>query len=156
MVKSKEEAQREKDERGNASTTQGTTGANAFSVDNGSSDPIQRALESQHVSEEPRVIRSTIRSPSAERTGGLAGTILPVVEEAGEGTSPGRVMTADSGNSVSHEERQHARAATDSHVRGRRSPSDGLHSKPDSAVSFDSQHFVDTSEQSKPPATITA
>jgi 1-phosphatidylinositol-4-phosphate 5-kinase len=37
---------------------------------------------------EPRII-STVRSPSAERTGGLQGQTLPVVEELGEASSTG-------------------------------------------------------------------
>lgn len=37
---------------------------------------------------EPRVI-STVRSPSAERTGGMQGQTLPVVEELGEASSTG-------------------------------------------------------------------
>lgn len=40
----------------------------------------------EHV--EPRTV-STIRSPSAERTNGLQGQILPVVEEMGEASSTG-------------------------------------------------------------------
>ena len=37
---------------------------------------------------EPRII-STVRSPSAERTGGMQGQTLPVVEELGEASSTG-------------------------------------------------------------------
>lgn len=37
---------------------------------------------------EPRMI-STLRSPSAERTGGMQGQTLPVVEEMGEASSTG-------------------------------------------------------------------
>lgn len=37
---------------------------------------------------EPRII-STVRSPSAERSGGMQGQTLPVVEELGEASSTG-------------------------------------------------------------------
>jgi 1-phosphatidylinositol-4-phosphate 5-kinase len=37
----------------------------------------------------PRIVTTT-RSPSAERTAGVSGTILPVVEEVGEGSNSGR------------------------------------------------------------------
>ncbi|RPA89261.1 SAICAR synthase-like protein [Choiromyces venosus 120613-1] len=86
LVKSPEEAARDKEMREKA---------NAEAVPAQSeNDVVDRAhdqAERTGVNEGDRPSRSlgTVRSPSAERTGGATGAVLPVVEEAGEGSSTG-------------------------------------------------------------------
>lgn len=46
-------------------------------------------MEGRSEEETPERVLATARSPSAERSGGVAGTTLPVVEEAGEAASTG-------------------------------------------------------------------
>lgn len=53
---------------------------------------------------EPRTLK-TARSPSAERTGGLQGQILPVVDEAGEASSTGGRSQQSRDNDDSREKR---------------------------------------------------
>lgn len=79
-VKSTEEAAREKATRENSA--EGL-------ADRSGNDILERSREEVERTEGDRLNRglSTIRSPSAERTGGVSGAILPVVEEAGEGSS---------------------------------------------------------------------
>lgn len=81
-VKSPEEAAREKATRENSAGAEGLTGNEVL-------DRAREEAERHGANESDRPNRglSTIRSPSAERTGGASGAILPVVEEAGEGSS---------------------------------------------------------------------
>lgn len=67
----------------------------------------REARETQTRSPEPERRLGTIRSPSAERTNGESGTILPVVEETGEGSIGSRTRSAnDSATDVTtHRER---------------------------------------------------
>lgn len=77
-VKSPEEAAREKATRGNsAEGLADRSGNNILERTRGEADEGERHSRGL----------STVRSPSAERTGGTSGAILPVVEEAGEGSS---------------------------------------------------------------------
>lgn len=55
-------------------------------------------LEGRNEEDTPERVLGVARSPSAERTGGTAGTTLPVVEEAGEAASTGG-RSAHSGHS---------------------------------------------------------
>lgn len=87
-VKSPEEAAREKATRENSATAEGLT-------DRPGNDVLERTREEAerterygtNESDRPNRGLSTVRSSSAERTGGASGAILPVVEEAGEGSS---------------------------------------------------------------------
>ncbi|KAH0609396.1 uncharacterized protein H6S33_012882 [Morchella sextelata] len=81
-VKSQEEAARDKAARENAATTEGVVSEPS------QNDVLERARE-RGTSEGDRPNRTlgAVRSPSAERTAGTSGTVLPVVEEAGEGGS---------------------------------------------------------------------
>lgn len=80
LVKSPEEAAREKQNK-ETQAAEGSVQANeAIGSD------VRTSTEDAH----PHRSMGTVRSPSAERTGGAAGTILPVVEEVGEGSSSGR------------------------------------------------------------------
>ncbi|TGZ82827.1 SAICAR synthase-like protein [Ascodesmis nigricans] len=147
LVKSKEEVQREKENAGNGDVSEETAAA-IKQPDN--TMPSSSGTQ-QQMSEEPRV-RSIIRSPSAERTGGLAGTTLPVVEEDGEGSSPGRTITSDSGTSTGRHDQGPMDVPSD--YRGCRSASDDVNSKPDSAVSFDSHHHSGHMEHNRLQQTI--
>lgn len=64
-------------------------------------DAMNGEKSGEHESDrpEPRMI-STVRSPSAERSNGLQGQVLPVVEEMGEASSTG-------GRSAASRERGH-------------------------------------------------
>lgn len=66
------------------------TGTSNSTVQRNENEAIRSEKKGEHESDrpEPRLI-STIRSPSAERTGGLQGQTLPVVEEMGEASSTG-------------------------------------------------------------------
>lgn len=109
ITKSPEEAAREKDEAetlaAEAATNQNSTNSRRRSNSLGmalgivrsptSNSAIQRATEEAGKKPEkekerpdPRTI-GVVRSPSADRTGGLQGQTLPVVEEGGEGSSTG-------------------------------------------------------------------
>lgn len=79
-VKSPEEAAREKATRENSAVAEGL-------ADRSGNDILERSREEGTESDRLNRGLSTIRSPSAERTGGASGAILPVVEEAGEGSS---------------------------------------------------------------------
>lgn len=86
MVKSPEQAARDRETREKA---------NAEAVPAQSENDVAAGARNQAervgVNEGDRPTRNlgTVRSPSAERTGGAAGAVLPVVEEAGEGGSTG-------------------------------------------------------------------
>ncbi|KAH0534110.1 hypothetical protein GP486_008932, partial [Trichoglossum hirsutum] len=89
-TKSKEEAERAKQSMPSedGGVRQPSQLFSRWSSDNAAGGP-----EKQGASEEDRPQRtlSSVRSPSAERTGGVAGATLPVVEEAGEaGSTSGR------------------------------------------------------------------
>jgi 1-phosphatidylinositol-4-phosphate 5-kinase len=84
IVKSPEEAAREKEARDNATASSEAAGAGH---DNNSAE---RTARSEDIDNTPHRTIAAVRSPSAERSGGASGTILPVVEEAGEGSSSGR------------------------------------------------------------------
>jgi 1-phosphatidylinositol-4-phosphate 5-kinase len=66
------------------------SGTSNSTVQRNENDAIKSEKRGEHESDrpDPRLI-STIRSPSAERTGGLQGQTLPVVEEMGEASSTG-------------------------------------------------------------------
>lgn len=66
------------------------SGASNPTVQRNENDAIKSEKRGEHESDrpDPRLI-STIRSPSAERSGGLQGQTLPVVEEMGEASSTG-------------------------------------------------------------------
>jgi 1-phosphatidylinositol-4-phosphate 5-kinase len=66
------------------------SGASNPTVQRNENDAIkgERKGEDEANRPDPRLI-STIRSPSAERSGGLQGQTLPVVEEIGEASSTG-------------------------------------------------------------------
>jgi 1-phosphatidylinositol-4-phosphate 5-kinase len=66
------------------------SGTSNSTVQRNENDAIKSEKRGEHESDrpEPRLI-STIRSPSAERSGGLQGQTLPVVEEMGEASSTG-------------------------------------------------------------------
>lgn len=104
------------------------------------------ARDEQQTTEEERCNpRSfgTIRSPSAERTGGATGTVLPVVEEAGEGSTSGRSRNHSSSGSGSdhsaHSGEQHHGSIH--HMEGAEMTTKlsgrSYVSKPDSAISID-------------------
>jgi 1-phosphatidylinositol-4-phosphate 5-kinase len=87
LVKSPEEAARDKEARERANAE----GISAKATDN---DVVDRARAQAEVSggnegDRPTKSLGAVGSPSAERTGGAAGAVLPVVEEAGEGSSTG-------------------------------------------------------------------
>lgn len=86
MVKSPEEAARDREtrEKVNAETV-------PAQPENDVVAGARNQAERVGVNEGDRPARTlgTVRSPSAERTGGVAGPVLPVVEEAGEGGSTG-------------------------------------------------------------------
>jgi 1-phosphatidylinositol-4-phosphate 5-kinase len=65
-------------------------GASNPTVQRNENDAIKGERKGENESDrpDPRLI-STIRSPSAERSGGLQGQTLPVVEEMGEASSTG-------------------------------------------------------------------
>jgi 1-phosphatidylinositol-4-phosphate 5-kinase len=88
-TKSKEEAEREK----HMPSEDGGVRHSIQLFSRWSSDNAAERAEKQGGSEEDRHQRTltTARSPSAERTNGVAGATLPVVEEAGEaGSTSGR------------------------------------------------------------------
>jgi 1-phosphatidylinositol-4-phosphate 5-kinase len=66
------------------------SGTSNSTVQRNENDAIKSEKRGEHESDrpDPRLI-STIRSPSAERSGGLQGQTLPVVEEMGEASSTG-------------------------------------------------------------------
>jgi 1-phosphatidylinositol-4-phosphate 5-kinase len=66
------------------------SGTSNSTVQRNENDAIKSEKRGEHESDrpEPRLI-STLRSPSAERSGGLQGQTLPVVEEMGEASSTG-------------------------------------------------------------------
>lgn len=82
-MKSPEEAAREKATRGNSAEGLADQSGNTVL------ERTREEAERHGANESERLNRglSTVRSPSAERTGGTSGAILPVVEEAGEGSS---------------------------------------------------------------------
>ncbi|KAF8247736.1 SAICAR synthase-like protein [Wilcoxina mikolae CBS 423.85] len=85
IVKSPEDAAREKEARNNAAASSESAAAEH------DTDPAERTTaRSEDIDNAPHRTIAAVRSPSAERTGGASGTILPVVEEAGEGSSSGR------------------------------------------------------------------
>jgi 1-phosphatidylinositol-4-phosphate 5-kinase len=105
ITKSPEEATREKEEAEAVAATTNVNSSRRRSNSLGmalgihrtptSNSAIQRATEEAGKKPEkekerpdPRTI-GVVRSPSAERTGGLQGQILPVVDEGGEGSSTG-------------------------------------------------------------------
>jgi 1-phosphatidylinositol-4-phosphate 5-kinase len=66
------------------------SGASNATVQRNENDVLKSEKRGEHESDrpDPRLI-STVRSPSAERSGGLQGQTLPVVEEMGEASSTG-------------------------------------------------------------------
>lgn len=86
IVKSPEQAVRDKAARDAAASAAAETPA---APPENEPDQTQQVADRSPVDEEERLTRSlgTVRSPSAERAGGAAGVILPVVEEVGEGSS---------------------------------------------------------------------
>ncbi|KAA8913604.1 hypothetical protein FN846DRAFT_771807 [Sphaerosporella brunnea] len=93
IVKSPEEAARDKERRNNEAAASGSA-------------PDGRASEERATRTEDHAPARTIgavRSPSAERTGGAQGMILPVVEEAGEGSSRNGSSRNGSARSVERE-----------------------------------------------------
>ncbi|KAI9787668.1 MAG: Phosphatidylinositol-4-phosphate 5-kinase [Geoglossum umbratile] len=89
-TKSKEEAEREKQ---SMPSEDGGVRHSTQLFPRWSSDNAAERAERQGVNEEDRPPRTltTVRSPSAERTNGVAGATLPVVEEVGEaGSTSGR------------------------------------------------------------------
>lgn len=81
-VKSPEEAAREKATRESSAEGLADQSGNIIL---GAREEAERHGANEN--ERPGRSLSTVRSPSAERTGGTSGAILPVVEEAGEGSS---------------------------------------------------------------------
>lgn len=81
-------------------------------------------------------VMGTVGSTSNDRTNG---TILPVVEEVGEGSSPGRSRRQSIGNGEGCDQGPSNRIE----LCANRSFRDDRNSKPDSAVSVDSQHAMD-------------
>lgn len=61
------------------------TGTSNSVIQRNESDALRRDAREERDAE-PRIL-TTVRSPSAERTGGMQGQTLPVVEEGGEGGS---------------------------------------------------------------------
>lgn len=90
-MKSPEEAARDKAAR------EGATTAEAVVSDPSDNDILEKARaqadrsvkHGANETDKPNRSIGAVRSPSAERTAGAAGAILPVVEEAGEGSSLG-------------------------------------------------------------------
>jgi 1-phosphatidylinositol-4-phosphate 5-kinase len=66
------------------------SGTSNSTIQRNENDAIKSEKRGEHECDrpDPRLI-STVRSPSAERTGGLQGQTLPVVEEMGEASSTG-------------------------------------------------------------------
>ena len=81
IVKSPEEAAREKEARNHPLANEPATEQDG--------NEMREPLRSPEDAAPARTI-AAVRSPSAERTNGTQGTTLPVVEEAGEGSSSGR------------------------------------------------------------------
>jgi 1-phosphatidylinositol-4-phosphate 5-kinase len=78
---------------------------NNTTIQRNENEALKSEKHGRHETVEPRTV-STIRSPSAERTNGLQGQILPVVEEMGEASSTG-------GRSANDDERRPATPAKD-------------------------------------------
>ncbi|KAF7876729.1 hypothetical protein EAF04_001813 [Stromatinia cepivora] len=74
--------------RGSSSAHMHRTVANNTTVQRAENEALRTELDGRREHVEPRTV-STVRSPSAERTNGLQGQILPVVEEMGEASSTG-------------------------------------------------------------------
>lgn len=130
LVKSPEEAAREKESK--------EADAAREAMPTSEAGPSN---ESAYVDEERLAPRSfgTVRSPSAERTGGAAGTILPVVEEAGEGSNSGRSRSQNHSSSGSGSD--HSQFGGSQHNDGGEMTTKlsgrSYTSKPDSAISID-------------------
>ncbi|KAG0136074.1 hypothetical protein HOY82DRAFT_479344 [Tuber indicum] len=86
LVKSPEEAARDREMREKANAEAVPARSESDAVD-GSRNRAERAGAGER--DVPARSLGTVRSPSAERAGGAAGAVLPVVEEAGEGGSTG-------------------------------------------------------------------
>lgn len=82
-VKSPEEAEREREQREREQAEAGLVIETAGAAPT-RPDEVNEALLQAHQEPERRI--GTIRSPSAERSNGVNGTILPVVLETGEGS----------------------------------------------------------------------
>lgn len=87
LVKSPEQAARDREMREKVNAAEAVPAQSENDVVVGARNQAERV----GVNEGDRPTRNlgTVRSPSAERTGGAAGAVLPVVEEAGEGGSTG-------------------------------------------------------------------
>ncbi|PQE26506.1 phosphatidylinositol-4-phosphate 5-kinase protein [Rutstroemia sp. NJR-2017a BBW] len=81
------------------------TMTNNTTIQRNENEALKSEKHGRHETVEPRTV-STVRSPSAERTNGLQGQILPVVEEMGEASSTG-------GRSANDDERRPATPAKD-------------------------------------------
>ena len=126
VTKSREEASREAEaapprtnsntlstyDGSNLDTSRRRSGSHSMHLTNTNNTTLQRnereALKSERRGEgedaaEPRVL-TTARSPSADRSGGMQGQILPVVEELGEASSTGG-RSGRSGRSVEIDQR---------------------------------------------------
>lgn len=89
-MKSPEEAIREKATRESAAAAEGLASGPSDDILERAREEAQRTERNgANESERPNRGISTVRSPSAERTGGTSGAVLPIVEEAGEGSSMG-------------------------------------------------------------------
>lgn len=94
----------------------------------------------QTVSETERAREDMHSSRVMGTVGTTNGAILPVVEEVGEGSSPGRSRRPSIGNGEGCDQGPSNRIGEGAE----RICRDDRNSKPDSAVSVDSQHAMDT------------
>lgn len=131
LVKSKEEAARDREARSNAVAADGSA---SKSEENPVGDRTMQDSERQM-----EEMRSTSRTMgTVGSTSGANGAILPVVEEVGEGSSPGRSRRPSVGNAEISDIGPVNRIEESPRTR-----MDDRNSKPDSAVSVDSQHAMD-------------